>query len=125
MLQGFWGGVILSVVNQAIVFLVLGGLAAAILVVRKLLTWAEAHVPAPPRPAASPPPRRTPPGGTPPSSGRARIAAITAAVHAFAGAAPGSLSIVGIARIGEDRTWKAVGRIEAMGMDIGRGDRLH
>jgi hypothetical protein len=125
MLQGFWGGVILSIVNQAIVFLVLGGLAVTILVVRKLLTWTEAHVPAPPRPAVSPLPQRTRPGGTPPSSGRARIAAITAAVHAFAGAAPGCLRVVGIARIGVDSTWKAVGRMEAMGTDPGRGGRLH
>ena len=35
MLQELWGGATLSAVNQAIVFLVLGGLAGPILVVRK------------------------------------------------------------------------------------------
>jgi hypothetical protein len=47
-----------------------------------------------------------------------------AAVHAFAGAAPGTLKITGVARIGTDNPWKTVGRMEAMGMEIGNSDRL-
>jgi hypothetical protein len=124
MLQGFWGGVILSVVNQTIVFLVLGGLAGAIVAVQKLLAWRDRHAPkSPPRPVGAPPARRTPPGVIPPR-GQARVAAIMGAVHAFAGAAPGTLRIVGVTRIGADSLWKATGRMEAMGMEIGNNDRL-
>lgn len=124
MLQGFWGGVILSVVNQAIVFLVLGALAGAIVAVRKLLVWGEGRVRTPqPGPAGPPPARRTPPGAAAPQ-GQARVAAIVAAVHAFAGAAPGTLRVVGIARIATNNPWKAAGRMEATGMEIGNSDRL-
>jgi hypothetical protein len=111
-------------VNQAIVFLVLGGLAAAIVVIRKLLAWSETRVPMPsPRPVGPPAPRRAASGGSQPGTG-ARVAAIVAAVHAFAGAAPGTLSVVEIARIGADSPWKTVGRMEAMGMGVGSGDGL-
>ncbi len=44
MLQGFWGGAILSAVNQTAVFLVLGGLAGPILVIRKFVERGEARV---------------------------------------------------------------------------------
>jgi hypothetical protein len=47
-----------------------------------------------------------------------------AAVHAFAGAAPGTLKVTGVVRLGADNSWKAVGRMEAMGMEIGNSDRL-
>jgi len=47
-----------------------------------------------------------------------------AAVHAFAGAAPGTLRIVGVTRIGSDSPWRAAGRLEAMGMEIESSDRL-
>ena len=85
MLQGFWGGAILSAVNQTVVFLVLGGLAGPILVVRKLV-----------------------------ERGEARAAAVVAAVHA---AAPGTLRIVGITRLGAESPWRVAGRLEALGME--------
>jgi len=121
MLQGFWGGVILSVVNQTIVFLVLGGLALAIVLVQKLVQRFESRaagpavrsVPAPPRGAAPRPPARKPP-----------VAALVAAVHAFAGAAPGTLRLVGVARVGAGSPWKAAGRTEALGMNVPSGERL-
>ncbi len=124
MLEGFWGGVILSVVNQTIVFLVLGGLAATIVVVRMLLGWSERRVPTPPpRPIGPPSARRPPPRGTRPH-GPPRIAAIVAAVHAFAGGAPGTLRVVGVAQIGTESLWKAVGRMEATGTEMRNSDRL-
>ena len=121
MLQGFSGGVILSVVNQTIVFLVLGGLALAIVLVQKLVQRFESRaagpavrsVPAPPRGAAPRPPARKPP-----------VAALVAAVHAFAGAAPGTLRLVGVARVGAGSPWKAAGRTEALGMNVPSGERL-
>ena len=91
MLQGFWGGAILSVANQAVVFLALGGLAGPILVVRKLV-----------------------------ERGEARAAAVVAAVHA---AAPGTLRIVGITRLGAESPWRAAGRLEALGMELARGQQ--
>jgi len=124
MLQGFWGGVILSVVNQGIVFLVLGGLAAVIVVVRTLVASWERRAPASqPRPADSPVVQRTPPRGTRPQH-HPRIAAIVAAVYAFADAPPGTLRVVGVARVGADGLWKAVGRMEAVGMEIRNSDRF-
>ncbi|HEX7549123.1 MAG TPA: OadG family transporter subunit, partial [Candidatus Methylomirabilis sp.] len=114
MLQGFWGGVILSAVNQRIVFLVLGGLAGAILVVRKLVERGQARAsrqqPGPPAP--SPPPAGPLPAGTP--RNQARAAAVVAAVHAAA--APGTLRIVGVTRLGVESPWRAAGRLEALGM---------
>jgi hypothetical protein len=124
MLQGFWGGVILSAVNLVIVFLVLGGLAGAIVVVRKLLAWSEKPIPtSPPPPPGALTARRPPPGISPPRS-QVRVAAIMAAVHAFTGAAPGALRLVGVTRVGSDSPWKVAGRMEGMGMDIGSGERL-
>jgi hypothetical protein len=69
--------------------------------------------PAPPRGPAPRPPERKPP-----------VALLVAAVHAFAGAAPGSLRIVGVARVGAGSPWKAAGRAEALGMNVTNGDRL-
>jgi len=70
MLQGFWGGDILSAVNQ-----------------------------------------------------QARVAAVVAAVHAAA--APGTLRIVGITRLGAESPWRAAGRLEALGMELERGQQRH
>ena len=92
MLQGFWGGVILCDVSQAIVFLALGGLAGPILVVRKLAL-----------------------------RGEAREAAVVAAVHAAV--APGTLRVAGITRLGAESPWRAAGRLEALGMELERGQR--
>ena len=92
MLQGFWGGVILCDVNQAVVFLALGGLAGPILVVRKLVERSQA-----------------------------RAATVVAAVHAAA--APGTLRIVGITRLGAESPWRAAGRLEALGMELERGQQ--
>ena len=115
MLQGFWGGVILSVVNQTIVFLVLGGLALAIVLVQKLVHRFESRAAGPAvRSAPAPrPPERKPP-----------VAALVAAVHAFAGAAPGTLRLVGVARVGAGSPWKAAGRTEGLGMNVPNGERL-
>ena len=120
MLQGFWGGVIVSAVNQTIVFLVLGGLAGAILVVRKLVDRSQARAPrqqpGPPAPSG-PPPAGPLPAGTPRS--QARVAAVVAAVHAAA-AAPGTLRVVGITRLGAESPWRAAGRLEALGTELER-----
>jgi|OpeIllAssembly_1097287.scaffolds.fasta_scaffold55004_2 Na+-transporting methylmalonyl-CoA/oxaloacetate decarboxylase gamma subunit len=121
MLQGFSGGVILSVVNQTIVFLVLGGLALAIVLVQKLVHRFESRAagpairsaPTPPRGPAPRPPERKPP-----------VAALVAAVHAFAGAAPGTLRLVGVTRVGAGSPWKAAGRTEGLGMNVSNGERL-
>lgn len=118
MLQGFWGGVILSIVNQTIVFLVLGGLALAIVLVQKVVHRFESRTA---RPAIGPPAaasRAPAPQPKPP------VAAIMAAVHAFSGAAPGTLRIVGLRRAGAPSSWKAAGRVEALGMTPANGDRL-
>jgi len=92
MLHVFWAGATFSAVNQAVVFLALGGLAGPILVVRKLALQGEAHA-----------------------------AAAVAAIHADA--APGTLRIVGIARLGEESPWRAAGRLEALGMELERGQQ--
>jgi glutaconyl-CoA/methylmalonyl-CoA decarboxylase subunit gamma len=92
MLQGFWSGATLSAVNQAVVFLALGGLAGPILVVRKSAL-----------------------------RGEARAAAVVAAVHAAA--APGTLRVVGITRLGAESPWRAAGRLEALGMELERGQQ--
>ena len=113
MLQGLWGGAILGAMNQAVVFLVLGGLAGPILVVRKAVERAEARAP---RPQPGPPPAGTP-------RGRARTAAVVAAVHAAA--APGTLKIVGITRLGAESPWRAVGRLEALGMELEHEKQRH
>jgi len=118
MLQGFWGGVILSIVNQAIVFLVLGGLALAIVLVRKVVHRFELRTA---RPAIGP--TAAPPRG-PTRQSKPPVAAIVAAVHAFSGAAPGSLRIVSLRRVGAANPWKAAGRVEALGMTLTNGDRL-
>ena len=99
MLQGFWGGVIL--------------------VVRKLVERGEARAPRrqPGPPAPSPPPAGPLPAGTPRS--QARVAAVVAAVHTAA--APGTLRIVGITRLGAESPWRAAGRLEALGMERERG----
>jgi Na+-transporting methylmalonyl-CoA/oxaloacetate decarboxylase gamma subunit len=127
MLQGFWGGVILSAVNQTIVFLVLGGLAGAILIVRKLVERSEARArrrqPDPPKPVPVSPPSGPPTAGTPRS--QARVAAVVAAVHAAASAAPGTLRIVGITRLGAESPWRAAGRLEALGTELEHGQRRH
>jgi len=47
-----------------------------------------------------------------------------AAVHAFAGAAPGTLRIVALRRAGAASPWKAAGRMEALGMQLTNGDQL-
>jgi hypothetical protein len=126
MLQGFWGGVIVSAVNQVIVFLVLGGLAGAILVVQKLVERSETRTrqrqqPGPPVP--SPASIGPPPADTPRS--RARVAAVVAAVHAAASAAPGTLRIVGVTRLGAESPWRAAGRLEALGTELDRGQQRH
>jgi Na+-transporting methylmalonyl-CoA/oxaloacetate decarboxylase gamma subunit len=113
MLDGFWGGVILSVVNQAMVFLVLGGLACSILLVRRLVATLESR----PRPAAAPPPAPVkPPAPAEPaeSSRGATVAAIMAAVHEFSGAAPGTLRLVSVTRPGGASAWKTASRLEGM-----------
>ena len=94
MLQGFWGGATLSAANQAVVFLALGGLAGPILVVRKLVERSQA-----------------------------RVAAVVAAVHAAAAAAPGTLRVVGVTRLGAESPWRAAGRLEALGMELERGQQ--
>jgi len=118
MLQGFWGGVILSVVNQTIVFLVLGGLALAIVLVQKLVHRFESRTA---RPAVGP---TVAPSRGPAPQPRPPVAAIVAAVHAFAGAAPGTLRIVALRRAGAASPWKAAGRMEALGMQLTNGDQL-
>jgi hypothetical protein len=115
MLQGFWGGVIVCLVDQTIVFLVLGGLALAILAVRRLLQIAERPQPAP---AAAPPaPPVAPPGAAGRGAGpsRAQLAAIVAAVQAATAAPQGAVRIVAIAPLGAADPWKMAGRLEAMG----------
>jgi Na+-transporting methylmalonyl-CoA/oxaloacetate decarboxylase gamma subunit len=118
MLQGFWGGVILSIVNQTIVFLVLGGLALAIVLVQKVVHRFESRTV---RPAVGP--KAAPPRG-PARQPKPPVAAIVAAVHAFSGATPGTLRIVGLRRVGAANPWKAAGRVEALGMTLTNGDRL-
>lgn len=113
MLQGFWGGATLSAVNQAAVFLVLGGLAGPILVVRKFIERGEAGAPRL-RPGS-------PQAGTPRS--QARVAAVVAAVHAAA--APGTFRIVGITRLGAESRWRAAGRLEALGLKLEREKQRH
>jgi hypothetical protein len=113
MLQGLWSGATLSAVNQAAVFLVLGGLAGPILVVRKLVERGEARAP-----RLQPGP---PPAGTPRS--QACVAAVVAAVHAAA--APGTFRIVGITRLGAESPWRAAGRLEALGMELEREKQRH
>ena len=123
MLQGLWGGAILSAVNQAVVFLVLGGLAGPILVVRKFVERGEARAPRlqPDPPAPSSPPAGPLPAGTPRS--QARVAAVVAAVHAAA--APGTLRVAGITRLGAESPWRAAGRLDALGMELERGHQRH
>jgi hypothetical protein len=120
MLQGFWGGVIVSVVNQLVVFLVLGGLACSIVLVRKLVglierrTRAASPPAAPARPAPPRPPSAAPaaPALAAPS---APIAAIAAAVHEFTGAAPGTLRIVSVTPLGAAvSAWKTAARWEGL-----------
>lgn len=113
MLQGLWSGATLSAVNQAAVFLVLGGLAGPILVVRKLVERGEARAP---RLQPGPPP------AGPPRS-QACVAAVVAAVHAAA--APGTFRIVGITRLGAESPWRAAGRLEALGMELEREKQRH
>jgi glutaconyl-CoA/methylmalonyl-CoA decarboxylase subunit gamma len=88
MLQGVWSGATFSALNQAIVFLV-GGLAGPILVVRKVAL-----------------------------RGKARAAAVVAAVHAAA--TPGTFRIAGVTRLGAESPWRAAGRLEALGMELER-----
>jgi Na+-transporting methylmalonyl-CoA/oxaloacetate decarboxylase gamma subunit len=123
MLQGFWGGVIISLVNQTVVFLVLGGLAVAIVLVRNLVQRAEARTAKPP--PASAVSAASPSVSSPsPARPQARIAAIMGAVHAFTGAAPGTLRLEGVTRIGQGGSspWATAGRLEAM-QGLGRDDR--
>ena len=121
MLQGFWGGVILSAVNQTIVFLVLGGLAGATLVVRKLVERGDARAS---RQQPGPPVLSGPlPAGTPRS--QACVAAVVAAVHAAAASAPGTLRVVGVTRLGAESPWRAAGRLEALGMELERRRLRH
>ena len=112
MLEGFWGGVIVCLVDQTIVFLVLGGLAVAIEFTRRLLERIERPQPAPAAPArAESPPDRV--VGPP----RGHLAAIAAAMHAHLGGSAGSFRIVGIAPAGGDVAWRQAGRQELMGGD--------
>ncbi|MEI8189956.1 MAG: biotin/lipoyl-containing protein [candidate division NC10 bacterium] len=53
--------------------------------------------------------------------GEARAAAVTAAVHAAA--APGTLRVAGITRLGAESPWRAAGRLEALGMELERGQQ--
>jgi Na+-transporting methylmalonyl-CoA/oxaloacetate decarboxylase gamma subunit len=113
MLEGFWGGVIVSVVNQVMVFLVLGGLACSILVVQRLVAAFESRA----RRAAAPPAAPATPAAPvePTASPRpAAIAAIMAAVHEYSGAAPGTLRLVGVTRLRTGSAWKTASRLEGM-----------
>ena len=53
--------------------------------------------------------------------GEARAAAVTAAVHAAA--APGTLRVAGITRLGAESPWRAAGRLDALGMELERGQQ--
>ena len=113
MLQGFWGGVIVCLVDQTIVFLVLGGLAVTIELTRRLLERIERPQPAPAAPARTDPPPVDRGAGPP----RGHLAAIAAAVHAHLGGSAGSFRIVGSAPAAGDAVWRQAGRLELMGGD--------
>lgn len=121
MLEGFWGGVIVCVVDQAIVFLVLGGLAAIIAVTRWVLQFVERPQPAPPAPGGPGAPAQAARPGPP----RAHLAAIIGAVQAFTGLPEGAFRIAEVTPLGASDPWKMAGRVEALGMDAadaGRGN---
>jgi hypothetical protein len=117
-LKGFWGGLSSASEPDDVP---IRWVALAIVLVQKLVQRFESRAagpavrsaPAPPRGAAPRPPARKPP-----------VAALVAAVHAFAGAAPGTLRLVGVARVGAGSPWKAAGRTEALGMNVSSGERL-
>ncbi|RPI10883.1 MAG: hypothetical protein EHM71_02415 [Zetaproteobacteria bacterium] len=121
MLEGFWGGVIVCVVNQAIVFLVLGGLAATISATRWALQFVERPQPAPP---AAGGPGAPPPGGRP-GPPRAHLAAIVGVIQAFTGLPEGAFRIAEVTPLGASDPWKMAGRVEALGMDSADAGRAN
>lgn len=95
MLEGFSGGIIVALVDFFMVFIVLGGLAAAIVGLRKIVGyWERSSTVAVPQPKAVP--SQEP--GPPPESEKdrttaAHIAAILAAIQEFTGLPIGSFKI--------------------------------
>ena len=121
MLEGFWGGVIVCIVDQAIVFLVLGGLATTIYVTRWVLQFGERPQPAPP--AAGGPGAPTP--ASRPGPPRAHLAAIVGAIQAFTGLPEGTFRIAEVTPLGASDPWKMAGRVEAMGVDAADAGRAN
>lgn len=101
MLEGISGGLIVAIVDFFMVFLVLGGLAGTIVLLRKFVAyWQETfgEIPAAPEPKAVPAVSQGPgeiPAETPApvSDIRAQIAAILAALCEFTSLEPGTFKI--------------------------------
>lgn len=93
MLEGFSGGLIVAVVDFFMVFLVLGGLSAAIVGLEKIIAQWERKTTVPSAPPETAP---TPEAIAPPEKNRTmttHIAAILAAIQEFTGLAPGSFKV--------------------------------
>jgi hypothetical protein len=117
MLEGFWGGVIVCIVDQAIVFLVLGGLAAVIYATRWALQPTERPQPPPAAPAAPAAPRTQPPAARP-GPPKAHLAAIVAAIQAYTSLPEGAFRVVEVRGLSAADPWKIAGRVEALGLDV-------
>ncbi len=95
-LEGLYGGIIVSLVDFAMVFLILGGLAWAVKGLEKFVAFLEAPQSAP-KPAM---PTPVIPASMPPIDVPAHLAAVTAALCDYAGLTPGSFAITKIEPIG-------------------------
>lgn len=129
MLEGFSGGLIIAFVDLLMVFLVLGGLAAAIVGLQKSLQWFGAANEndkdtineSAMNTVSTPVTPQTIPSA---SLQHTQIAAIAAAIHEFTSLPAGSFRIVGIKPVKKASAWKIAGRLELMGMDLEHTDRF-
>lgn len=88
MLEGFSGGLIVAFIDFLMVFLVLGGLAVAIVGLKKVVGYWERQ-----EMEAIPESRQVPEALESPREIKAQIAAIAAALYEFTSAVPGSFRI--------------------------------
>ena len=100
-LEGLSGGIIVSLVDFVMVFLILGGLAWAVKGLEKFVAfWEMRQTTTPPEPAATVEPTSAIPQPMPPIDAPAHLAAVTAALCDYTGLTPGSFAITKFEPIG-------------------------
>jgi len=100
-LEGLSGGIIVSLVDFVMVFLILGGLAWAVKGLEKFVAfWEQRQTAAPAEPIAKVEPTPAVPESMPPIDVPAHLAAVTAAICDYTGLTPGSFAITKFEPIG-------------------------